>query len=493
MLCMTTVFLCEAEVILQHGTVVGMCHLDEFLSLLHVALAAQVGYTVFGDYCINEVVGVVDVAGKRHNAADCSALGGRTAGEDAQVGIVGEVGTATDTVHHLGTANLGAVYVSVDVALYGCVQRAHTDTGDHLGTVAYLGGTQNQLVLEEVNVAVDTFQTLVGNGQRTRTGTQHTAIAHELYGSILEHLGVDVEVGDFRALAQCAKDGIGTTTHTALQVQETLGDKPLAHVVQQEVGNVLANLVGDGVSILETASLVGDVTLYDTYDTVGINLNVGLADAVGSLCYHDGFAEGMVLNLVNVVYALALGRVESVQFHDDTTLGQTAHRGADTTGGGQVDVGLGTNLLYCTCLDDTPVQLAKIALAHLCGQIAQVEVVVVDFVHVHTLAEVSICGVGCAEVDGLCICQSAVATLSGAGACDDADLEGTAGGMLGFGLLRYFCGSALGGTCGSKSAQANGVAVLYEGSSLGSSDFVEFHCMYVLFVYLLLVWSTRLL
>ena len=314
-----------------------------------------------------------------------------------------------------------------------------------------------------------------------------------MYGSVLEHFGVDVEVGHLGALAQCAKDGVGTATHTALQVQETLGDKTLAHVVQQEVGNVLANLVGDGVGILETASLVGDVALYDTYDAVGVNLDVGLADAVVSLCNHDGLAEGMVLYLVNVVYALALGRVESVQFHDDATLGQTAHRGADTTGGGQVDMGLGTYLLDGACLDDTPIQFAKIALAYLCGQIAQVQVVVVDLVHVHTLAEVRICGVGCAEVDGLCICQSAVATLSGAGACDDADLEGTAGSMLGFGLLRYFCWSALGGTCRSKSTKANGVAVLYEGSSLGSSDFVEFHCMYVLFVCLLLVWSTRLL
>ena len=134
----TTVLLCKAQIVLQHGAIVGVCHLDEFLSLLHVALATQVCHTILSDNRIDEVVGMVDVAGKGHNAADGTALLCRATGEDTQVGIVGEVGTAAQTVHHLGAADLGAVDVAIDIAFDGGIQRAYTDTCDNLGAVAYL-------------------------------------------------------------------------------------------------------------------------------------------------------------------------------------------------------------------------------------------------------------------------------------------------------------------------------------------------------------------
>ena len=69
-----TALLGKTEVILQQGTIVGMSHLDKFLGLLHVALAAQVCHAILGDNRINEVVGMVDVAGKGYDAADGTAL-----------------------------------------------------------------------------------------------------------------------------------------------------------------------------------------------------------------------------------------------------------------------------------------------------------------------------------------------------------------------------------------------------------------------------------
>jgi hypothetical protein len=105
--------------------------------------------------------------------------------------------------------------------------------------------------------------------------------------------------------------------------------------------------------------------------------------------------------------------------------------------------------------------------------------VVIDFVHVHTLAEVRICGVGCAEINGLCICQCTVAALAGASTSDDADLKGTASSMLGFGLLSYFCRSALGSTSRGKSAQTDGLTILDESGSLCGCDFVEFDVMLI--------------
>ena len=74
MVCMTTILLGVLQVITQHRPIVWMCDLDEFLSLLHGALATQVGHAIFGDNGIYEMTSVVNVAGKRHNAGDCATL-----------------------------------------------------------------------------------------------------------------------------------------------------------------------------------------------------------------------------------------------------------------------------------------------------------------------------------------------------------------------------------------------------------------------------------
>ena len=166
MVCVSAALLCILEVVLQHGAVVGMCHLDEFLSLLHVALMAKVGHAVLGDDGVDVVVRVVDMAGEGHDAGDGASLRSGTAGEDSEVGVGSEVGRAADAVHHLRTAYLGAVDVAVEVALDGCVEGADTQAGDDFGAVAYLRRKQNELVLEEVDVVVDGEQALVGDGQR---------------------------------------------------------------------------------------------------------------------------------------------------------------------------------------------------------------------------------------------------------------------------------------------------------------------------------------
>ena len=62
-------------------------------------------------------------------------LGGGTTSENAQISIVGEVCRTADTVHHLRTADLGRVYMSVDVHLDGRIQRAYADAGDDFGAV----------------------------------------------------------------------------------------------------------------------------------------------------------------------------------------------------------------------------------------------------------------------------------------------------------------------------------------------------------------------
>ena len=166
MVCVAATLLGILQVVTQHGAVVGMSHLDEFLSLLHVALVAKVGHAVLRDDGIDVVVRMVDVAGEGHDAGDGAALRGGAAGEDGQVGIRSKVSRAADAVHHLRTAYLRAVHMTVEVALDGCVQGTDADACDDLRAVADLGGTQHELVLEEVDVVVDVEQALVGDRQR---------------------------------------------------------------------------------------------------------------------------------------------------------------------------------------------------------------------------------------------------------------------------------------------------------------------------------------
>ena len=138
MMGMAATFLGILQVILEHGTIVGVCNLDEFLSLLHVALMAKVGHAILRDDCIYIMVRVVDVAGEWHDAGNSTTLGCGAASEDGQVGVRSEVGRTADAVHHLRAADLGAVHVTVEVALDGRVKRTDAETGDDFGAVAYL-------------------------------------------------------------------------------------------------------------------------------------------------------------------------------------------------------------------------------------------------------------------------------------------------------------------------------------------------------------------
>lgn len=99
------------------------------------ALLAVLGVLLLGTLAAD---GVVNMTGKGHDARYGTALGGRAAGEDTQVSIVGEVGRTAYAIHHLSATYLGAVHVAIEVTLDGSVERAHTYAGDDLGRVAYL-------------------------------------------------------------------------------------------------------------------------------------------------------------------------------------------------------------------------------------------------------------------------------------------------------------------------------------------------------------------
>jgi hypothetical protein len=106
----------------------------------------------------------------------------------------------------------------------------------------------------------------------------------------------------------------------------------------------------------------------------------------------------------------------------------------------------------------------------------------VQGVVVYVLAEIGIGRVGCAEVYRIGVGQFAVTALPGACTSENADLEGTTGFVLGYGLFRNLGWCALGHACWGETRKADCLSVLYQCCSLGSGNFLEFHNKLVLFI-----------
>ena len=93
--------------------------LDDGLCTLHRTLATQVGDTLFCNDDIHVVLRRILVGDERYDTGDAAAFRYRRTGEDTQVSIADEVARASDTVHHLRTADMGGVSITIDIHLDG--------------------------------------------------------------------------------------------------------------------------------------------------------------------------------------------------------------------------------------------------------------------------------------------------------------------------------------------------------------------------------------
>ena len=100
--------------------------LDDCLCTFFRALAAQVGNTLFGNDDVDIMLAVVHMGYHRYDGADFAFFGYGRAGEDGDVGVARKVARTADTVHHLRAADMGGVYVSVEVGFDGRVDGDNT-------------------------------------------------------------------------------------------------------------------------------------------------------------------------------------------------------------------------------------------------------------------------------------------------------------------------------------------------------------------------------
>ena len=107
---------------------------------------------------------MVEVRDHRHEGRDLAVLSGRRRSEDREIAIASEVARATETIHHARTVDVRRVDVTEDISFESRIDGDDTETADDLRIVRVFLGTQQELVLEEVEVAVD----LLDDGARHR-------------------------------------------------------------------------------------------------------------------------------------------------------------------------------------------------------------------------------------------------------------------------------------------------------------------------------------
>ena len=189
---------------------------DDFLGTLCRALSTEVGNTLFGDEDVHIMLCLVVVRHHRYDGTDFAFLGyGRTR-EDGDEGITGKVARTSYPVHHLGTGDVGRVYVTINVGFDGGIHGDDTQSAYYGRVVGDFRRTDDELVLEEFKVIVDALQTLVGHTERAGTTELHTAGTNQVHHRFLQHFGVHFEIGHIRIASQGTEYGIGNVAHATL-------------------------------------------------------------------------------------------------------------------------------------------------------------------------------------------------------------------------------------------------------------------------------------
>ena len=117
----------DLQVIPQQLLVVRMCTvLDDRLCTLDGTLTTQVGDTLLRHDDVHIVLRTILMAHERHERADHAALSHRRTCKYRKVRVADEVTRTTDTVHHLRSADMGRVHVTIEVGLNSRIDGDHT-------------------------------------------------------------------------------------------------------------------------------------------------------------------------------------------------------------------------------------------------------------------------------------------------------------------------------------------------------------------------------
>ena len=343
---------------------------------------------------------------------------------------------------------MGRVYVAVQVNFDGCIDRNDTEAAYYFRAVWDFRRTENQFVAEEIHIVVDAFQTVICNSQWTGATEFDASFANQSDHGILDYLCVHFECRNRFITSQCTEYSVGDVSYTRLQRQETGRDNTAFHVGCKEVGNILADFVGQRISGSERTRFVRPVGFHYAYNLFRVYLNVRQSDTVTRFIDRYFAAVRRVERFVYVVHTHTGFAVCAVQLHDDL-VGKTADGRGDAAGGSQINFSVWS---YFAGFDDGYVHFAHEPVAHFLCHLWEVYVVVGNLSVVHSFAEVGVGSIRSAVADGFGAWQYAVTGFPCRCACENSYLKRVSFRMFCFSNFCEFGCYSLGRSGGSKSA-----------------------------------------
>ena len=141
--------------------------------------------------------------------ADATSFGRRRARENRNIGTAGKVARTSDTVHHLGSANMSGIDITINICFNSGIHWNHSNTANYFRTVGNFRRTQHQFMTEKVHIVINILQTVIRHTQRTGTTKLDSAFFHQFYYRILNYFSIHFKRRNAGVLAQRTQHGIG--------------------------------------------------------------------------------------------------------------------------------------------------------------------------------------------------------------------------------------------------------------------------------------------
>ncbi len=257
--------------------------------------------------------------------------------------------------------------------------------------------------------------------ERERRAGRRAQLARldHLEHAVLQYLGVGGEVVE-RAPVQVGQHGVGHVAHAGLDRQQLPGQPALAHLVLEEVHDVLGDLARVLVGRGERGVAVGGVRLDHGDHLCRVHVQVRLADPVTGSRQQDRRAVRRKLGaVVDVVHPLQGGVLPGVHL-EDHRVGLVEPRLVVAHGGGGDDPAVLEDARH---LDDGDVELAEEAEPDELGDVGEMDVDVLHLAGVDALPAGGVGLVGQAHLHAVDHGQRAVELGGGGGARPDPDPE----------------------------------------------------------------------
>ena len=304
------------EVIIQVRLIFRIRNLiDNDRSFFFRGQAAQVSNAAFGNDNVNVQGCMVDMAAERNYGADLAALGQGVGEEYGQVAVTCKVAGTANTVHQLGAANMGGVYVAVNVNFDCSVHGDNADTTCNFGAVGNFLRTEQQIFLIEIYVFIEFLLAFRRRSQGSAGSNPQFAGVDQVEHAVLNNFGVNGQVFEV-GVNQAVDNSVGYRAYTRLQRQQVGRQTAFRNFLLQEVNQVLAHMFRIFVDFAQRTNFIGDVAGNYSYDLIQFAGDVRSADTVFRFFNRNWFTVRRIQRNIGVMHAFQAYRLGSVNFND---------------------------------------------------------------------------------------------------------------------------------------------------------------------------------